>query len=98
MKFTKQYKRLPRVVMEPPFLETYLVKAWNLLLLRFLSLGQKDEPGGFLTQICDLLRNTGSNWKLVFSINQDTSFLERKSLWIRFSFDINWYLKLLKLN
>lgn len=98
MMFTKQYKRFPREVMEPPFLETYLVKALNPLLLRFLSLRQKDEPGCLLTQIRDLLFSTGRNWKLVFTIKQDTSFLERQSLWIRFTFDINWYLKLLKLN
>lgn len=51
MKFTKEYKRLPREVMETPFLETELVKASNLVLLRRLCLGQEDEPGGLLTQI-----------------------------------------------
>lgn len=99
MNFTKEYKRLPREVMETPFLETYLVKALNLLLLRCLHYRQEDEPGGLLTQIiCDLQSNTDRNWKLSVHYKPDTSFLEGQSLWIRFSFDINWYLKLLKPN
>lgn len=71
MNFTKEYKRLPREVMETPFLETYLVKALNLLLLRRLHYRQEDEPGGLLTQIiCDLQSNTDRNWKLVYTTNQ----------------------------
>lgn len=92
MKFTKQYKRLPRVVMEPPFSETYLVKAWNILLLRFLSLGQKDEPGGFLTQICDLLRRQQLEVSVLYKtrhkLPKKEKFVDKIFIWHKLVFEI----------
>lgn len=94
MKFTKEYKRLPREVMETPFLEREPVKALNLLLLRCLSLGQEDEPGVLLTQIMLLLTvKYRQQLEVHGHYKPDTSFLEEQSMWIRFSFDINRYLK-----
>lgn len=78
--------------MEPPFLETYLVKAWNLLLLRFLSLGQKDEPGGFLTQICDLLRRQQLEVSVLYKtrhkLPKKAKFVDKIFIWHKLVFEI----------
>lgn len=78
--------------MEPPFLETYLVKAWNLLLLRFPSLGQKDEPGGFLTQICDLLRRQQLEVSVLYKtrhkLPRKPKFVDKIFIWHKLVFEI----------